>query len=186
MKRGSVEWVRAGLKRPGKTQVGLANALGRSPSAVTDLIQGKRRLRADEIDVVAEYLGLTGGVPVVGLAGAGPDGSIQFVDPGGSLGEAPPPPNATPETVAVEVRGHSMRGIAEDGWFVYYDDRRDPPTDDLVGRLCVVGLSDGRVLVKTLNRGRKKSHFDLESMAAPTIRDARISWAARVTAIVPR
>ena len=54
----TVDWIRVGLKRTGKTRSGLAKALGRSPSAVTDLLNGQRRLRADEIAIVADYLGV--------------------------------------------------------------------------------------------------------------------------------
>jgi hypothetical protein len=79
----TVDWIRAGLKRTGKTRSGLAKALGRSPSAVTNLLNGHRRLRADEIAIVAEYLGiepprLIGGglprppkAPLIGFDGAG-------------------------------------------------------------------------------------------------------------------
>ncbi len=79
----TVDWIRAGLKRTGKTRSGLAKALGRSPSAVTDLLNGHRRLRADEIATVSDYLGiepprLIGGgpprppsAPLVGYVGAG-------------------------------------------------------------------------------------------------------------------
>lgn len=126
-------------------------------------------------------------VPIVGLAGANPDGSINYGDGQGELGDAPMPPGGSEKTVAVEVRGDSMRGIADDGWLVYYDDVRDPPTDDLSGEVCVVGLADGRVLVKKMVRGRKKKHFDLESTGGqPTIYDAKVEWAAAVIAIVPR
>jgi phage repressor protein C with HTH and peptisase S24 domain len=51
-----IAWIREGLKKPGKNQVGLAAALGRAPSAVTSLLQGTRRLMADEIPVIAAYL----------------------------------------------------------------------------------------------------------------------------------
>ena len=54
----TVDWIRDALKETGKTRSGLARALGRSPSAVTDLLNGSRRLRADEIAVVAAYLGV--------------------------------------------------------------------------------------------------------------------------------
>ena len=79
----TVDWIRAGLKRTGKTRSGLAKALGRSPSAVTDLLNGHRRLRADEIATVSDYLGiepprLIGGgpprppsAPLIGYVGAG-------------------------------------------------------------------------------------------------------------------
>ena len=51
-----IEWIRAGLEKPGKSRSGLAKALGRAPSAVTALLKGARELKAREIAVVAEYL----------------------------------------------------------------------------------------------------------------------------------
>lgn len=127
-----------------------------------------------------------GYVPIVGYAGASPDGSILFGDGDSHFGEVALPYGAGPNSVAVEVRGDSMRGIAEDGWLVFYEERREPPTDDLIGEYCIVGLPDGRVLIKKLARGRKKKHFDLESAAGATIYDAKVEWAAPVSAIVPR
>jgi phage repressor protein C with HTH and peptisase S24 domain len=124
--------------------------------------------------------------PIVGLAGAGPEGTVIFSDAQGDLGEAPMPPGGNESTAALEVRGDSMRGIADDGWLVYFDDRRNPPTEDLLGELCIVGLVDGRVMIKYLIRGRRKNSYDLESVAAPTLRDVKVEWAALVTAIIPR
>lgn len=127
------------------------------------------------------------GVPIVGIAGANHDGTVLYSEGQAGPDEAPMVPGGSENTVAVEVRGDSMRGIAEDGWLIYYNDRRDPPTEDLVGEVCIVGLADGRVLVKKLVAGRKKHHFDLESTGGqPTIYDARVQWAAAVIAIVPR
>ena len=54
----TVDWIRKALIETGKTRSGLAKALGRSPSAVTDLLNGSRRLRADEIAIAVEYLGV--------------------------------------------------------------------------------------------------------------------------------
>src|ERR1700722_17920478 len=81
----TVDWIRRALIETGKTRSGLARALGRSPSAITDLLNGSRRLRAEEIATIADYLGvepprLVGGgrpgkgaarVPLVGYVGAG-------------------------------------------------------------------------------------------------------------------
>ena len=50
------DWIRDGLAKPGKTQRGLANALGLDPSAVSRLLTGGRQLRAAEIPMVAAYL----------------------------------------------------------------------------------------------------------------------------------
>lgn len=159
--------------------------------------RGINGLRKDSAEKYARAFGVTAGwlltgdgeraavVPVRGNAGAGPDGSVLFSEGDQELGEAPAPPNYGPTTVALKVRGESMRGIAEDGWYVYYDERHDPPSDHMLGRLCVVGLADGRVMVKWLHRGRGLGRFDLESRNAATLRDVPVDWAAVVTALVP-
>lgn len=51
-----LQWIIDGLKKPGKTKTGLADAIGRAPSAVTALLNGKRELKAREVKVVANYL----------------------------------------------------------------------------------------------------------------------------------
>lgn len=51
-----IEWIRAGLEKPGKSRVGLAKALGRSPSVVTHLLDGRRALKVREIVTIANYL----------------------------------------------------------------------------------------------------------------------------------
>jgi phage repressor protein C with HTH and peptisase S24 domain len=123
-------------------------------------------------------------VPVVGhvqagfeavLTGAG-QGPFDWVDP---------PPRASPKTVAVRVRGDSMAGMFDDKAILYYDDRRDPPTADLIGRLCIIGLTDGRVLVKKLRRGTRRGLWNLHSTNAEVIEDQKVEWAAAVTFIEP-
>lgn len=123
-------------------------------------------------------------VPIVGLAGAGPRGGIDFTYGQGELGEAPDIAGSGESTVAVEVRGDSMRGVADDGWLIYYDDRRNPPTPDLFGQLCIVGIHDGPTLVKYLHPTREPGLFNLESIAAPLMQDVPVEWAAAVVAIV--
>ena len=125
-------------------------------------------------------------MPIIGLAGAGADGSIVFSEGEDAFGEAPVPPGGSENTRAVEVRGELMRGVAEDGWLVYYDDRRDPPDGSMIGELCVVGLADGRTLIKYLYPGSEAGLFNLESTTEPTIRNVAVDWAAVVTAIIPR
>jgi transcriptional regulator with XRE-family HTH domain len=188
-----IEWIRQGLAKEGKTQTGLAEALGRAPSMVTDLLKGDRGLKTRELEQISAYLEiplptfLPEGVPIIGIAGAGPSGEIVFASEGENLGLAPVPPGWNDETVALEVRGNSMRGIAFDGWYVYYDGRHDEITDDMIGEPCVVGLVDGRVLVKVPYHGRIDGRFDLESAnpAFDTMRNQIVRWAALVTAIIP-
>lgn len=71
--RRYIEWIRANLDRSkGKTQIGLARHLGLAHTQITMLMQGRRRLKVDEIPRIAEYLGVE--VPAVdGLDGESKD-----------------------------------------------------------------------------------------------------------------
>jgi lambda repressor-like predicted transcriptional regulator len=189
--------IRAALKEAKLSMKAASLAAGRGETFVRDMLDRDRVPSVENLTALASVLSMTvaeligeaaptGTVPIVGLAGAGPEGTVAFSESDGELGEAPVPPGATDSTVAVEVRGTSMRGIADDGWLVYYDDRRDPPTEDLLGLPCVIELDDGRVLVKWLRRGSRKGRFTLESVSAPLMEDVKVKWAARVTFIMPQ
>lgn len=52
-----IEWVARGLKKAGKTQAGLANAMGINPSGVNRLLKGDRQIKAVELSKIAAYLG---------------------------------------------------------------------------------------------------------------------------------
>lgn len=183
-----LQWLRRGLEQPGKTQTGLAVALGLHHSQGNRLASGSRPLKTHEIQIAAEYLGIDPPTPmvrVVGTVGADPSGRILHAE-GDELDEwVPIPPGGTTQSVAVRVDGHSMRGIAENGSLIYYEDRRDPPGDDMLGYDVVVGLDTGEVLLKRLLRGSQPGLFDLESRAGETRSDQRVLWAAHVTAIIP-
>lgn len=51
-----VPWLRSGIKKDGKSQAGLARALGIQEIAVSFLLRGERRLKADELVSAAKYL----------------------------------------------------------------------------------------------------------------------------------
>lgn len=99
--------------------------------------------------------------------------------------EVPAPPNANNKTVAVEIRGVSM-GPHLAGWLVFYSDIHSPVSEALYGRLCVVGLSDDRILVKRIQPQKNGLHSLLSNSVEPPIQDAVIEWAAPVTALMPR
>jgi transcriptional regulator with XRE-family HTH domain len=194
-----LDWIRRGLLKPGKTQAGLARALGRSPSAINNLLSGKRRLRADEIARVARYLeepapringdgelapaadeAMT--VRVLGYVGDGGEAHRYAVRQHSLDKVSANPTNA--ETVAVEVRGDTL-GPSFDRWLVLYDNVANPVTDDLIGKLCVVGLPDDRVFIKTIRRGTREGLFTLDSNTEPPIKDTPLEWAARVKSMMP-
>lgn len=122
-------------------------------------------------------------VPIVGYVGAG-----DFVNELAEeqfLGEIPAPPGSNARTRAVEIRGDSL-GKFLDRWLAIYDDMRRPVTPDLVNRLCIVGLADGRILIKTIRRSGPRGPFHLVSEREDPIFDARIEWAAAVKGLVSR
>jgi Helix-turn-helix len=82
-------WLRRGFDLPGKSKSGLAKHLGVAPSRISEIINGKRRLRLDELNSASSYFGLPkpsddvllspqriGGVTVTGRIEAG-----VWVDP---------------------------------------------------------------------------------------------------------
>lgn len=124
-------------------------------------------------------------IHVVGYVGAGAQAHFYAVSQG-ALDEVTPPSVSADRTVAVEVRGDSL-GVSLNRSLVFYDDFRPSVTDDLLGRLCVIGLSDERVLIKTLARSRSGVGYDLlANNPADEIRSAQIAWAAPVKLIAPR
>lgn len=181
-------WLVAGLARPDKSQSGFARHMDYDPSIVNKIVKNKRTLRIDEAFAAADYLGEPAPVilvPIVGRVGADPEGRVAFAE-GHETGDfAPIPHGGSERSVGVEVTGHSMRGWIDDGSLIFYEERREPPTDDMLGSLVVVEVDTGEVMVKRLLRGSEPGCYDLESIAAPTRRNARIMWAADITAIIP-
>lgn len=51
-----INWVRAGLTRPGKTKGGLAAAIGKNNSAVSKILTGDRAIKVEELPLIAAYL----------------------------------------------------------------------------------------------------------------------------------
>lgn len=126
-----------------------------------------------------------GFVPIIGYVGADPEGRVLMAHGQDPQDYAPAPPGADPDAVAVEVRGHSMRGFVDDGGLIYFEQQHTTIPSDMLGQVVVMELESGEVLVKRLLRGSKKGRFDLESLAGPMRSDERVKWAAHITAIIP-
>jgi hypothetical protein len=122
-------------------------------------------------------------VPVVGYVGAGAQAHLYEVVKR-DLDEVDPPVS-TEDTVAVEVRSNSL-GPFFSRWLIFYDDVRRPLTPDHIGELCVVGLKDGRILVRQVQLGTAEGLFNLLSITEKPILDVTIEWAATVNSISRR
>lgn len=188
-------------KREFAEAVDAARAYGWNETTYTSHENGTRGLRPDVAERYAKAFGCSPewllygrgkatvapavtrrAVQLVGYVGAGAE--THFVAPG-ELGEIEAPEGSSDLTVAVEIRGESL-GTFFDRWVVFYDDVRRPVTSDLINRLCVVGLEDGRVLIKKIQKSRYKGLFHLISQSEAPIMDVAIEWAAKVKNMVPK
>lgn len=176
------------------TIVETARRMNMSKGGYEKLERAERQLTSETLARAAKVFGVTQGdiaddaspVPVVGYVGAG--SQAYYTEGDGDLGEAPRPPGFSPSGVALKVSGDSMPGVAEDGWLIFYEDRRDPPTEDMHGELCVVGLDNGDVHLKRIYSGSQPGTFDLISTSPhyTPMRNRRVVWAAKVEWIKPR
>ena len=173
----------------GRSQTELARELGVTQPTISRWLDGAEP-KVNQLDRIIRYAQDKGVVneaeldrelmvPVVGFAGAG--GEIDYSKGQGPFGEASMPPRGSKATVAVIVRGDSMAGQFDDGCTVYYDDRQEPPTPSLYGKPCVVGLSDGRILIRRIYPGRKPGCYDLQPTNGPMMLDQPVQWAAKIT-----
>lgn len=184
--------LRAIMKATGRKQQALAAHFDVSQSTVHRWLTGSEP-EGQHRDAIRELYDQVLGVPelendvpstvkVIGYVGAG--AAAHFYSET-DLGTAPAPDGATADTVAMEIRGESL-GALFDHWLVYYDEVRSPVTPDMIGRLCVVGLLDERVLVKKIQRAKTPGLYHLLSNTEAPILDAEVVWAARVKSMVPR
>lgn len=180
------------MKATGRKQQALAQHFNVSQSTVHRWLSGSEPegSHRDAInDLYDDVLGvpeMVNSVPatvrLVGYVGAG--AAAHFYS-AAELGTVHAPIGATQDTVAMEIRGESL-GALFDHWLVYYDEVRAPVTNDMIGRLCVVGLPDDRILVKQIKRSKTAGLFHLISNTEGPILDVEILWAARVKSKVPR
>ena len=202
MTEGLAERIQRRLQKTGKTARSASLQADLSDAFIRNILIGKSKSpRGENFERLAQVLGTTVSwllredgpeeiegteprtIPVWGHVGAG--GAIyRFHEVGGPIDRIAAPENSNEKTGAVEIVGDSL-GTLFDRWYAIYDEVRDPPTVDLLGKLCVVETKDGRVLIKRLKKGRGK-RFILESNFDAPIYDVEVVWAARVKNLVPR
>lgn len=136
-----LDWIREGLEKPGKTQRGLATALGVDPSAISRLLAGTRQLRVAELPVIAAYLDSP--IP----SDLTPD-AVQVADTRGHTPPRPANANARDLPVLGTAVGGSAGGTPEvyDGLFLMNGEILDyierPPSLRGVASAYAVYVSD--------------------------------------------
>lgn len=195
--------IAAARRQAGWSQHRLAAAVGAAQTTVSSWERGRTEPGREDVRRIAEALeipvarleldraeragagdGGPASAPLVGFVSAGSRAHF-FADGQGPFDEVAAPDGATDQTVAVEIRGDSLGSFFNE-WLVYYDDVRAPVTPDLIGRLCVVGLPDGRVLIKKLKASSTPGLYHLLSQTEEPMLDTEVHWAARVRSMTPR
>jgi hypothetical protein len=119
---------------------------------------------------------------LVGKVGAGAE--ITRFDEGTVLEGIEPPPGLGICNAAI-ISGDSQYPLQE-GWLIFYGAEHQGIAEDCIGKLSVVQVKDGPILLKTIKRAARKGLFRLESWNAPPREDVRVEWAAKVLDIRPR
>ena len=173
-------------KDPPWSQERLAEEAGTSQPQIQRLETSGRRLTLEWMIRLAkamdclptDLISETQDVAVAGFVGAG-QLVIPFDDyPLGEGLATVTVPAGLGNVVAVIVAGDSMYPRYEDGDVLLY--RRNGDHRDLIGRECVVSLTDGSMYVKRLDRGSQEGRYTLWSHNAPEMRDKQVEWAAKV------
>jgi repressor LexA len=181
-----VRMIERGLQKPGKTKGGLAAAMGVRPGAVSEILSEIRQIKATEIQPIIDYLELNS-VPIMGRVGAGAaiEPEHEQVPPEG-LGEVELPFPISEETIAFEVAGDSMLPKYESGdVIVVYREQRHPVTS-FYGEEAAVRLKTGERYLKTIDRGKSPTIFNLTSFNAKPIRGVKLEWIGEICVTLPR
>ena len=165
-------------------------------SIINKMVLGTRDISAEEMLAISKITGFdvpsrqstsAKMIPVVGFVGAGQEiYAIDDHEKGAGLDEVEMPYfGMHPSTVAVRVRGDSMEPACYEGDLIFYDNRESGDLTHLIGKECVVSLTDGRKFVKILQRHGNGDWYLWSNNSKP-IDGIRIEWAARVKLIQRR
>lgn len=182
-------WFEDRIRARRTSQRQLAKLMGMDASAMSLMLNGKRRMSAKEAADVAGLLGVPvdevlrhagapvavdkrGSVPVVGYVGQ--DGAIEF---GRAMGPrtAIAPSDCADGCQALRVQN----GGALDGWLLFYHPM-DGVSLEAVGRLCVVRTAEGEDLLRVVSRGYEPGFFVLGRLLGGDREHVRLQSAAPV------
>ena len=178
--------IERGLKKPGKTKGGLAQAMGVRPGAVSEILSGLRLIKASEIAPIMEYLELNS-VPIMGRVGGGAviEPENDQVPPEG-LGEVELPFPILEETIAFEVAGDSMLPKYENGDIIVVYREQRHPLPSFYGEEAAVRLKSGERYLKTIERGKSAHFVNLTSFNAKPINGVKLEWIGEICVTLPR
>jgi repressor LexA len=180
----TVKQINEALERTRKSKGGLAVHLGLRNSAITEIVQGERNIKANEMPLIIEYLELDR-VPIMGRVGAGgdiePDYEQVVAD---ELGTVRVPIALPGELIAFEVEGDSMKPRYDAGDVVVVWAEQKRATETFYGEEAAVRTRDGRRYLKRITQGRTRAYATLTSWNAKPIENVRLEWIGEIYLVI--
>jgi len=196
--------IQGGMKREGLGVTALERGAGVPKDTIRDFLRGKTQiLRADKLQKILRVLEPQPELTISGTV----DKNAEILPVASPAEIVPCPPGLQPSQVrAIRMESDAMTPVFFSGWIIYYS-RHDQETTatatkagwkvpyakakigsstpyaEFLNKPCVVKLSDGRLMLRTLKLGSKKSRYHLISYNAPDIKDVTIEWAAKIVFI---
>jgi len=189
-------WFKEQLVRHKVSQRALAKRIGVDPAAISYMLSGTRRMSMDEAKAIAdvllvpvtevmrqagiEVLDDVRKVPIAGYIG---QGSVVTLLPKGTHDSAIAPPDVPVGSFALQVR---LVQTTFDGWLYYVSGQQQAP-EQVLDRLCIIALDDGRLLQGIVRRGYKRELYNvvLSPDGEAVMENMKIAWAACVLWIQP-
>ncbi len=190
--------IRSELDKRDLSIASLEKQSGVPKDTVRDFLRGKTQiLRADKMQKVMQILQPESKIFISGYVG---EESEIFLSDSDNKEEVECPPGFEPgDLSAVRIEGDSMVPVFHNGWVIYYSRSASAKLQsgsglqvpynktsggdkfaEFVGKPCVIKLTDGRLMLRTLKTGSKAELYNLISYNSPDIKDAKIEWVARI------
>ena len=184
-----MDWLRHQMATHGYSQHELAVRIGITDQMFTNVVKGRRKFKAEEVDKIRRLFGYRApeqsppSIAVAGKVGAGDH--VELVDDyakGAGLFHIERPYWIDPSgVVAAVVDGSSAEPWALDGDIVFWKRDHYGVSQSDLGRPVVCQLKSGEVMLKRLAMGSRPGLWCLLSInpTHPSLYDVEVEWAAR-------
>ncbi len=181
-------------KNKGWSQTRLAEAVNQAQTTISSWERGRTEPSRNDVRRIAQVLGIdvaqleVGSILILSNLSK-PAGQIVFRDL--VLGIALKNANQRPEDAGEHALpvglmiGDGAVARKFSGWTAFHDPRRYAPSPKFFGKLCVVGLEDGTVYVKWLEKSAYAGLFHLTSEVDSPLLDQRVIWLSPVLQLSP-
>lgn len=190
------EWFLNQLAMLKMNQRGLAKLLNVDPSAITLILQGRRKLTIKECHAISSVfntpvsevlrqagLDVRDDIMKVKVTGVVTEKSYVTLLPDGTHDEVFAPADVPKGTFCVQIR---QPGEHNDGWMMFISGERTKAIS-LIDRPALVALPDGRMLTAVIRRGYKADTVNLFPMPSKNgiLENQIVAWASPILWIRP-